>query len=363
MSMTRVSIYRIIMCSVLTSLLLFQLTGCMLLPKEEEERKVTFVKSDELQQYTFISPERIDLEKTVDIPCVYRQLEELNLGFQLDDHVVKGVYVNVRDAVKKGTLLAELEIGEMGDELKAMENEIESAKNAIEQIKLQASNDKENVELEYKYKHITKVEYNQRISEIQDNVKAATKEKEDAIYILNLRLKEKQDIISSSKIYAPIDGVISYVKTNLLDSMSEENIGVIKMIDPEKCAFEIYVSEDSTYLKEGETYTVEANGLSYEGVILGSDQENPSYIYLQMKEVPMNLEVGTSGAIRYLVDSRKDALVLPSKIIHEGEGFNFVYIVGDDNIKKIQKVEVGLKTEEYAEIVSGLEEDDYVINE
>ncbi len=360
--MTKVSMYRKAICSILAVLLLSNLSGCMLLPKEEEERSVVFVKEDTLQQYAFISPVRMDLEKSLDIACVYRQLEEENLSFKLDGLLVEEVYVASGQNVKKGTLLATLLIENLEEELKSIEDAILKSKQEIEKLKLEAETQKSYVELDYKYKNISKAERDLKVSEIETSLKASLKNSEDQIYIQNLRLKELQDISSGSKIYAPMDGVISYVKEQLKNSLSEENIAVIKMINPSKCAFEIYKSEESAYLKEGQSYEVDCNGVLYEGTIMPS-KESDSYIYLQMKDISQNLTVGAQGNIHYLADSRKNALVLPANTIHEGEGFKFVYILNESNIKAIKKVEVGLQTTEYVEIISGLEDNDLVINE
>ncbi len=363
MNVTRTNIFRRIICSILIGLFLCNLTGCMLLPKEEEERKVSFVKADELEQYSFISPERMDMEKNLDIPCVYRELEEELMSFKQGNQVVEDVFVEIGDAVTKGTLLASLRTADLDEEIKSLEESIKQIEQSVEQLKLAAESEKKYIELDYKYSKISKVERKQRVATIEDNLKINLEAKEDEMYIQNLRLKEKQEIMAGSRIYAPMDGVISYVKTELKESISQDNEAVIKMINPEKCAFEIFVTEESKYLKEGQTYTVDCDGGSYQGTIMPLTEKDPSYIYLQIKNPTMSLKVGDSGIIHYKADSRKNVLVLPTKKVHEGEGFNFVYVVNDDNIKAIHKVEIGLKTYDYVEIVSGLKDDDLVVNE
>ena len=356
-------IFRKFMGSILIGLMLCDLTGCMLLPKEEEEHKVSYIKADVLDQYILISPQRVDIEKRTDISCIYKSVREENLSFKEDGQVVEEVYVNEGDRVKKGTLLANLRLADMEDEIKGIEDSITQTKQAINQLKLEASIEKENVEVDYKYNKISEKEKKQKISEIEYNLKSELEGKEDDIYIQNLRLKEKKEIVEGSKIYAPMDGVISYIEEELKDSLSKKDITVIKMIDSEKCAFEIYLSEQAATLKEGQTYTVDCEVGSFNGTILPYDKEKSSYIYLQIKNPPRNLSIGLSGIIHYAEDSRKNVLALPSNIVHKGEGYNFVYVINKDNIKVIQKVEVGLTTEKYAEIMSGLKEDDLVVNE
>ena len=197
--MIKSSIQRKAMCSVLVVLLLFNLSSCMLFPKEEEERKVSFIKADKLEQYAFISPKRIDMEKYVDIPCSYRQRKEESLKFTVDGQLVEHVYCSAGDTVKKGTLLATLRTVDLEQEIMLLENAIGLMQRQIEQIKLKASYDKKYVELEYENKHIAKEEKEQRILMIEDSLKDELASKEDEKYIQTLRLKEKKEKLAGSR--------------------------------------------------------------------------------------------------------------------------------------------------------------------
>ncbi len=361
--MIKSSIQRKAMCSVLVVLLLFNLSSCMLFPKEEEERKVSFIKADKLEQYAFISPKRIDMEKYVDIPCSYRQRKEESLKFTVDGQLVEHVYCSAGDTVKKGTLLATLRTVDLEQEIMLLENAIGLMQRQIEQIKLKASYDKKYVELEYENKHIAKEEKEQRILMIEDSLKDELASKEDEKYIQTLRLKEKKEKLAGSRIYAPMDGVIGEIDSELENSYSIEGVEVITIINVEDCAFEIIVSDDTAYLQEGQTYLVDCEGSSYEGTLLHTKKKDSKFIYLQLKESSLNPEVGQRGSIRFLADSRKNTLVLPTSAIHEGKDYHFVYVLSENKVKKIHKVEVGLKTLEYTEILGGLKEEDRVINE
>ena len=335
--MTKISSCRKVTYLILIGLLLCNLTGCMLLPKEEELKKVSFVKSDILDEYSFVTVERMDLEKSLNISCVYRQMQEEYLSFHVDDKEVEGVYVKIGDSVKKGSLLASLRVDELKDEINALEDSIEQIKHSISELKLKAKYDKEYVELEYKYSHLSKVEREQKILEIDDNLKSQLEGKENEITIKNLRLKEKQEILVGSKILAPIDGVVSYIMEDLENSKSQDNLAVIKMLNPEKCAFEIYNEGDASYLKVGEEYKVESEGITYEGTILPLESKKQSFLYLQPKETFTNMEVGQQGQINFVVESRKNVLALPNNVVHKAENYYFVYVIDEENIKRIKR--------------------------
>ncbi len=360
--MIKSSIWQKVISTVLVGLLLCGLSGCMLLPQEKEEREVSFYKVEEIPQYSFISPERMDMEKVVDIPCVYRQKNDVQLSFNLANLRVNIVNVKSGDKVKKGTLLASLDMNDLEEEIKPLEQDIKLMKQSIEFLRLKASYDKQSAELEYKYNNITKVQMHQNIRTIEDNLKTEVEAKEDEIYIQNLMLEKKKKLLSEGKLYAPIDGVVSFVQEDLLGSLSEINSIVINMVDLSECAFEIYVSEDTGFLKTGEIYTVNCEGSSYEGTVLPQEGNKTGFIYLRLNKPPKNLSVGKNGFIRHLVAKKKNALVLPVDLIHKGEGYYFVYVVNKDNVKCIQKVEIGLKNNDYVEIVSGLKDDDKILN-
>ena len=349
--------------SILILLMLCNLTGCMLLPKEEEARKVSFGRADEIGQYDFIVPERMDLEKAIDIQCTYTQTKEESMSFKVSNLTINKVNVNTGDYVKKGTLLGALDVNDLEQNISELEKSIKQNNLLIEQIRKREDYDKKYVDLEYKYKKITKEERNTRINIIVDNAKANIKSKEDDIYILGLQLKEKKEQLAGSRIYAPIDGCVTFVKGYLFNNLSEEGLCVFKMINPENCVFMIYPREDTSGLKVGQTYTIECEGKSYEGVLKTQKIEGADLLCLYLKKPPLNLQVDTIGVIHLKVENRKNALALPNSVIHYGEGFHLVYVVNKDNVKVMNKVEIGIQTDQYTEIVSGLNDGDQVLNE
>ena len=197
--MIKSSIWQKVISSVLAGLLLCGLSGCMLLPREKEEREVSFSKVEEIPQYSFISPERMDMEKAVDIPCVYRQKNDVHLSFKLANRMVNIVNVKSGDKVKKGTLLASLDMSDLEEEIKALEPEIQLMKKSIELLKLKASYDKQSAELEYKYNNVMKVQMHQNIRTIEDTLKTEVEAKEDEIYIQNFVLEKKKKELADGK--------------------------------------------------------------------------------------------------------------------------------------------------------------------
>ena len=76
---------------------------------------------------------------------------------------------------------------------------------------------------------------------------------------------------------------------------------------------------------------------------------------------PSVIQVGTTGNITVVLDSRENVLKLPVRAIHEAGEDRFVYVIGENGIREAKPVKVGLTGNDGVEIVEGLKEGDVVI--
>ncbi len=353
--------YRKVIILILAVLLVFSLSSCMLFPDEEVTRKVSYVNMDKLASYTTITPIRKDVEVTQEFPCVYIQLKEEELSFKLSDNYVGVVNVTKGDRVKKGDLLASLQMQDLDEEIQSLKAAIKLSEEKIKQLKDKATYDKKLIEVDYKYKNITKEERKRSIADIEVNLKGDLKAQENEIYIQNIRLKEKKKLYEDGKIYAPHDGIITFVMEDLASSLSKKDLPIIRLVNPKECAFEISGTDNIDNLKVGKTYTIDCISGSYKGTIVLVKNKKSSSKYLKINDQSTNLTLGENGTIHNKLQSRKGILTLPMGVVKEGDGFRYVYQVNKDNIKVMKKVEVGEETMEFTEIVSGLTEHDQVI--
>ena len=67
--------------------------------------------------------------------------------------------------------------------------------------------------------------------------------------------------------------------------------------------------------------------------------------------------------IKLLVDTLKDALVIPTSAIQHGPEGNFVYKIGSDNKVEATKIETGIIYDNYVTINSGVSKNDLVVLE
>lgn len=73
------------------------------------------------------------------------------------------------------------------------------------------------------------------------------------------------------------------------------------------------------------------------------------------------LRIGMNGEIQLLLESKDSALSIPNTAIIQRDGTTYVTVQTDDKQTKEVAVEVGLETDEYIEILSGLSESDKVV--
>ena len=69
----------------------------------------------------------------------------------------------------------------------------------------------------------------------------------------------------------------------------------------------------------------------------------------------------TVGNIVYTIDARENVLTLPSKVIRTADGRNYVYVLGENDVREVKWIETGLWGDTMVEVISGLEEGEYVV--
>ena len=337
------------------------LVGCSLLPVEET-RPTLVVKTSEKVEYTVESVKREDLVSSKFIYCTYVQLNDESLSFALDDLVIDKVHVEVGNTVKKGDLLAELSLGSMEDEIENLEYTIKSNR-----IKLENQMSLMNLELLKEEKLFksglqTKESYDNNVTNIEKKYKETIRNYEDTLYIDELKMDKYSKYQNDSKIYAGMDGIVSFVKENLVGSKSREGHEIIRIIDNSQFAFRVE-TEYAPYFIDGEVVDVEMrlNGGDIYKAIVSHDIDNPEVVYFELQEPNFNLNVGDRGTINLILEQKEDVLTVSSRALRKANDFYYVYYVNEDGIRSMKEVTIGMMGNNSVEITSGLEFGDIVI--
>lgn len=121
-------------------------------------------------------------------------------------------------------------------------------------------------------------------------------------------------------------------------------------------------------IKLGQKATLEILGCEYEGTVTkisgmavaGSNGGNSIEVEIHIDNPDENIYLGLDAKIDLVTASKTDVLMLPVEAVSADKEGEFVYLVVDGVVVK-RYVTLGISSDEYVEIVEGLEETDQVI--
>jgi RND family efflux transporter MFP subunit len=223
------------------------------------------------------------------------------------------IFVSEGQKVKKGQLLAE--INDSG------------LKEQVDQLIIQANFAKENFER-------TERLWNNNIgSEIQ-----YLKSKTDFESSQKM-VEQMKDRLSKTKIYAPFEGeideIISNQGSNLIPGISQ----ILRLVNLDKIYAEASVSEKYiAYIDKGTNAIVQVPLLGKEivsEIIQTGNFINPSNrtfrVEVPVENIDNKIKQNLDAKIKINIYSKKDAVVIPLRIVREdASGRNFVYVMSED---------------------------------
>jgi RND family efflux transporter MFP subunit len=172
------------------------------------------------------------------------------------------------------------------------------------------------------------------------------------------------------KIMAPITGVVTKVNVNVGDILPP-NADAVTIIDPS--SFKVYAEIDEldiNSVRPGQEAVVSfesAPGERYrarvERIVPQADEERKTLpVVLYIGDYIPNLSDGLSATVNIVQERRPNALTIPSAaIIDQSNGQARLFVVGRNNTLELRKVRIGIRGEEYVEILEGVQEDDRVV--
>ena len=261
------------------------------------------------------------------------------------------VFVSEGQKVKKGQLLAEINDSGLNEEYEQMVIQAEFAKENFERTQRLWDN---NIGSEMQYLK-SKTDYE------------ASKKMVD----------QMKDRLSKTKIYAPFDGeideIISNVGSNLIPGVSQ----ILRLVNLDIIYAESFVSEKYiSFIGEGTEAIVQIPLLNMDyrsSVNQTGNFINPSNRTFRI-EVPVEnfdnrIKQNLDAKIKINIYKKDDAIVIPLRIVREDAlGKNFVYVMSEDNKEGVyltskQFITLGNKSEDKVEVTEGLALGDIVVLE
>lgn len=348
------------------------ITGCAE-KSLQPENMIIVEKEEEGIEYNLTVATLGDVTLTKRIKCTYTQVNEQDVSFPVSGRRISRVYVEKGDSVKKGQLIAELSTDNLASQIENLEYKISRNNLLLSQLYANQERGIEKILLQYPLEEDTpdyeKDKLNKKredaINALLESNEYSIEDYQDAITLDTLELEGLQSQLNSSFLYAEMDGIIADIKERLEGSTSVANETIFRILDDSECIFSVTDLTYIDYFKNDASVSMSVNygkgQGSYELVPYRyGEWSDTMYFSILIQPDGAVLEVGDTGSIDLVLDSRSNVLCLPVSAVHEADGEEYVYILNEDNVREVKWIKTGLHGDTSIEILSNLEEGDKV---
>ncbi|MCQ2496782.1 MAG: biotin/lipoyl-binding protein [Lachnospiraceae bacterium] len=332
------------------------LAGCGILPGEEEAHKIQIVKESVENEYDLAMCEKRDVVLTDTVSCQYKQLAEENLSFAEGGKRVAYVYVKEGDEVKAGDLLVKLDIEGYENGLIDMEEMIKVARLTISQADEQIRFYESRINSE-ETNLLDKENYLKKLRE----VRSEKTEAENVIEYAEGEIERYRAEIEGGTLVAGIDGTVSYIAKGLVGSTTLPNMRIMTIMDSSACGFQAQDRDAAGYMKVGESYEVVTNNGNAYPVTATQIEPDTGKLVFELDEPDYSISVGTRGNIAVVLGTAEQVPSVPRISVYSADDYSYVYLINENGVREMRKVEIGLQGNNYVEIKSGINLLDSVI--
>lgn len=371
---------------------IFALTGCNILPKEEEVLAPPLVKETEIK-YDTIDVIRDDLYKKIIGAGTFVSIEHQELFFKNKSGRLKVIHVKNGQEVKEGDIVAELFNEDIEKKIEMQELSIQKAKIRLD--KLTKSNNKDALrvkEIDYELQKMKlkdletrgkfealdnqikqqklvvekmKIEYD-KVKNGQDNneIKLAQID----LKTENLKLEQYKQQLKDSLLVSNVSGKVTYINTSVKKGDFVDTYKhLVSVSDPSIIQLE-YSGAYNKDFKLGMEVDVAVNGNPFKGevvVIPGSsklelDEEDKDVVRIEVANLPKDVTMGDTVQLSVILDKRTNVIAIPRNAIQKYLGRTYVKVL-EDGLTKEKDVEIGLETATKAEILEGINEGEKLV--
>lgn len=306
--------------------------------------------------------------------------------------------VKIGDRVRKGDLIALIDDRETREKIQRQKAALEGARKTLAQVeltypqrireaqanlqyaKINHAREKELLKFEYTTPDaVDKAENQQKALEanwrkLQEEFKTEVEITRARIEEITAQIKELEVALSYTRIYAPIDGVVSEVTLQqgetIVAGLQVANLVTIQ--DPLRLDMQIYVDETNigkTRVGQPVEFYVDSfPDRTFRGTIdkiYPQPQTKDNIIYylaiMSISEEDAGfLKPEMTTHVKVIFEEKKDILIAPNAAVKFEEGRQIAYkVVGPNKVEKLE-LKTGLRGEDHTEILSGAEEGDEV---
>lgn len=339
MKLTGCKNYKRILSSVFLMLminlcLIIFVSGCYLFPEEEKILPPPLKEPPEVT-YKWKEVERGDIVNKITGYGYFQFVTKRDISFKYKIARFRAIYVEEGDVVKKGDLLAELDV-------ENIEKKIKSQKIALKK---------------------EEIDYAGLIARGAD---ALTLEK------AKLDIEAKKIVLESlerdyerGRLTAPIDGEVDYVTDSYKEGDAIKTYKtIIRLADTSVTQLE-YDGRNRRMLKQGTVVDVELDDKIYKGKVVPPPENLPEdlaeeakeKVYIRLTDYEGKVEAGSIAKISLVLESRENVIRIPKHMVRSYGTQKYVYIL-EEGLRKECNIKTGLETNDYIEVIEGLEEGD-----
>lgn len=348
---------------------LCMLTGCTA-AEVEEENIVLIEKEKEAIVYDMAVVTVADVVKTEKVKCIYQQVNEQAVCFEVGGKRIDKVYVERGDEVTKGQLLATLDTGNATDRIETLEYQIARNELTLEYSQLNEDYEISTLWLNYIYNSngsdAAEEALKANVAQIQQRYEYSREDCQDAIDLDRKELQKLNKELKQANLYAGMSGTISFQKSNLEGSSAVAGEEIMHIIDSSECLFAVegtkYAEYFSADTKVAMSISSGTGAGDYELIPYNMDAWEERLLFaIADDDGSRTIEVGAMGMMKVVLGERKQVLSVPVGAVHVADGKSYVYVLGEDNVREVKWIETGLMGDLYAEVISGLSEGEKVI--
>jgi RND family efflux transporter MFP subunit len=315
------------------------LSGCSLLPREQNVQAPVLVTPAKID-YNFAEVKRGTLVKNIGGVGTFVSVNQQNayLAYGKGGNLT-AIYAKPGDSVKAGQVLAEVDSGDL--------------KNQVEEQKLVVK--RAEIELE-KCKASKGSSFDIQESDI-------------SLQLAKLQLQNLLEELDKTKIIAKIPGRIVYSSYSKLGDYIDAYKTLFAVADTRDLQIE-YSGSNVDEFKLGMKVNVTYKSTSYQGEVVVIPSSDPNSgnskelkkIKIALKEIPKGAQIGENADINVELLRKENVLIVPNDSVHEYQGHYYVEML-ENNIKVEKYVSVGVQSDTETEIKHGLKEGDKIITQ
>ncbi|XEC96372.1 efflux RND transporter periplasmic adaptor subunit [Paenibacillus tarimensis] len=322
---------------------LLLLSGCALLPVEEEELQPPLVEPAE-ETFDTYEVSKSSIQKEFKGVGVFASNKTEPLFYKESGGRIKAIAVELGQEVKKGELIAELETGDLEIQLRQQKLNMERAQ--IEYRKMRTSDAS------------------------ADDVRL----REIALEKENISLEAIEERFARSRLVSPMDGIITYLSEHAPGDSVTAYQPIVSIADPHavELIYEATNSSELNPIQVNMPATVIYNGQEFPAKVVQTPSSAPFTADRELQErnarklvigfdmPPEGIQIGRQATITMPLEQLDDVIVIPRIGLRSYLGRDYVQILEGERRKEVD-VEVGLKTSTEVEIRKGLEVGQLVI--